>query len=647
MHADLTQPRIEIFAAEKAKTPVSRLLYGKFTEHLGANVYNGAWAQILRNTSFEPGDFFGRPHATYPQIEGVAFTWESYGKGDVTYTLSTDRINSDTSQSIEVRKLDSPEVGIRQTIHLPLHRTNEFELSLWVKGSPSDLYIAIHTLQGRELGSTSLTGISGRWKRHNAKLNLNTIGISKGQELVFIIGAREPGTILLDQCFLFPADAMRGLDLDVIKMMREAKLPLLRFPGGNFVSGYHWQDGIGPIDQRPVKKNPAWAGDEPNHVGTDEWMAWCELVGCEALICVNAGNGTPEEAADWVEYCNGDTTTKFGALRAKNGHPKPYGIRYWEVGNELYGDWQIGHCTAEEYAKRYRQFYDAMKARDPSILFIANGQYPEWNEPTIREDMDILRSLSIHCLMGSSIPADTPPESVFQSYMALPIWFEGYLREMGDRMARGGVKDPHLALTELQIFTKHKELPTNQTLTEALLYAGVLNMAIRLNGLLELITHSALLNHGAGLLKQWELVFANPLYLAEKIYSTQSGKWPVRVKVTSPQFSVHQLADMPAVENTPYLDAVALLDDSGKELNLLVTNRHPKDTLATEIKLDGFKAEPEIATQTLAGNYMARNSFDRPDTVRIRLGKTRGESGGLSYKFPASSLTCLHFKSAK
>ena len=647
MHADFTQPRIEIFAAEKAKTPVSRMLYGKFTEHLGANVYNGAWAQILRNTGFEPGDYFGSPHATYPQVEGVAFTWESYGKGDVTYSLSTDRINSDTSQSIEVRNLDSPEVGIRQKVFLPLHRTNKFELSLWVKGSVKTLCIAVQTVQGRELGSTSLTGISGKWKRHNAKLDLNTVGISKGQELVFTIGAREPGTILLDQCFLCPADTMRGLDPDVIRMMREAKLPLLRFPGGNFVSGYHWKDGIGPIDQRPVKKNPAWSGDEPNHVGTDEWMAFCELVGCEALICINAGDGTPEEAADWVEYCNGDVSTKLGALRAENGHPKPYGVRYWEVGNELYGDWQIGHCTAEEYAKRYRAFHDAMKARDPSILFIANGQDPEWNEPTVREDADILRSLSIHCLMGSGMPADTPKEDVFKSYMALPVWFEGQLREMGRRMAEVGVTDPKLALTELQIFTKHRELPTNQTLTEALMYAGMLNMAIRLDGLLELITHSALLNHGAGLLKQWELVFANPLYLAEKIYSAQSGKWPVRIQVTSPQFSVHQLVDMPAVENASYLDAVALLDDSGKELNLLVTNRHPKDALATEIRLDAFTAAPEVITQTLAGNYMARNSFERPDAVRLRAATIRRESDGLAYKFPASSLTCLHFKAAE
>jgi len=486
--------------------------------------------------------------------------------------------------------------------------------------------------------------ITKRWKRHKVKFSVNIMGISKGQQLVFSIGMREPGTALLDQCFLFPTDHVMGFDPDIVRMMKEACLPLLRFPGGNFVSGYHWQDGIGPIDERKLMRNPAWHGVEPNHVGTDEWLAWCELVGCEALICVNAGDGTAEEAADWVEYCNGDKATKFGALRAKNGHPKPYGVKYWEVGNELYGDWQIGHCTSEEYAKRYRAFYEPMKARDPNILFIANGQDLEWNEPTVREDAGILRSLSTHCLIGSAIDTDLPKEDVFRSYMALPVWLEEQFKAMGKQMADGGVADPKVALTELQIFTKRPALPTNRTLTEALFYAGVLNSAIRLEGLVEMVTHSALVNHGAGLAKELEYVYPHPVYLAEKLYSTQSGKWPVRIKVTSPEFSVDRQVDLPPVEGVPYLDAVALLDDFGKELNLLVTNRHPKEALATEIALDGFKPASDILTQTIAGNYMTKNSMHRPDAVRIRKGKTQCESGAFTYKFPASSLTCLTFR---
>ena len=115
--------------------------------------------------------------------------------------------------------------------------------------------------------------------------------------------------------------------------MTDVRLPMLRFPVGNFVSGYHWRDGIGPVDQRPILPNPAWPIIEWNDVGTDEWLQLCNLVGCEPLICVNAGDGTPQEAADWVAYCNSGTETPMGALRAANGRVQPYNVRRWEIGN--------------------------------------------------------------------------------------------------------------------------------------------------------------------------------------------------------------------------------------------------------------------------------------------------------------------------
>src|SRR5690606_13059468 len=119
-------------------------------------------------------------------------------------------------------------------------------------------------------------------------------------------------------------------DPEVVQLLRDAKVSVLRFPGGNFASGYHWEDGVGPIERRPEKPNPAWAEWEPNHVGADEWLALCELIGAEPLICVNAGNGTPEEAANWVRYCNDPETTPWGQKRAANGHPAPYNVRLWE-----------------------------------------------------------------------------------------------------------------------------------------------------------------------------------------------------------------------------------------------------------------------------------------------------------------------------
>jgi len=366
------QARIEIMASEQRESPVSPLLFGKFTEHLGSNVYHGIWAQILMNSGFEPASYFshrggeeldhrlvstgrytGVPDLLESHKAGTACLWARWGEGDVTYSLDTDRINSDTSQRIEIRSLSTPEAGVRQPIFLPLHRTGKYEVRVWAKGTVKQLHIAIRTTDGKELGGADLTALGSEWNHYTVRFDVDREGIARGQLLLLTLGMTEPGTVWLDQCFLFPADHMRGFDPDVVRFLRDSKLPLLRFPGGNFASGYDWKDGVGPIDERPMRHNRSWNQDEPNHVGTDEYMAFCKLVGCEPLICVNAGDGTPEEAAHWVEYCNGDADTKYGSLRAKNGHPEPYGVKYWEIGNELYGNWQIGHCTAEEYAERH------------------------------------------------------------------------------------------------------------------------------------------------------------------------------------------------------------------------------------------------------------------------------------------------------
>jgi len=656
--------RIEVFAAGKRSTPVSRLLYGQFAEHLYNNVYSGMWAQALRNTGFEPAKYFGSqgqedldnrlrwregftglPGQLDSFKNGTAYYWARFGEGDVSYSPSDDRVNSDQSQRMEIKSLSTPEVGIQQAIFLPTHRTGEYEVSLWTKSTCKTLHVAIRTTDGKEIGGADVSDLKPEWQQRKVKFSIKREGIEKGRALLFTIGAKQAGTVYLDQCFLFPADNEKGFDPDIIRYLRDAKMPMLRFPGGNFVSGYHWKEGIGPVDERPMRNNPAWNHEEYNHVGTDEWLAFCDLVGCEALICVNAGNGTPEEAADWVEYCNGDVSTKYGALRAKNGHPKAYGVKYWEVGNELWGDWQVGHCTAEEYAKRYAEFHKAMKARDPNILFIANGQHPGWNGPTIKEDAKILRSMSTHYLVGNGVPAETPAEKAYLGLMAYTVWAEGDIRGMLKQMADGGVPDPKIAITEMMIFTQKRELPGCNSLAEVPFYAGMLNLGIRMDGAIELITRTAIVNHGAGLRKEREFVFAEPVHYASRLYSTQSGRWPVRLRITGPQFRHEELPSLPAVESASYLDAVALLNDDGKELNLLVTNRHPKDALTAEVALSGFKAEPSVAVQTVGGtDYMATNSFENPRAVAIQRSEALARPEGMKHTFPPVSLTCLTFR---
>jgi alpha-N-arabinofuranosidase len=255
------------------------------------------------------------------------------------------------------------------------------------------------------------------------------------------------GTVWLDQVFLFPADHVDGFDPDVVRLWREARPPLLRFPGGNFSSGYHWKDGIGPVDRRPTLPSPAWPIAEYNHVGTDEMMKFCMAIGCEPLICVNAGDGTPEEAAEWIEYCNRGTETRYGALRDENGNPAPYYVRYWEIGNELYGRWQIGHCSAREYAARYVRFVRAMRKVDPNILFIANGHSQEWNAEVAKRKPELLRSLSVHTLVGGGTPGDADPADTFQALMAHAHAYPDLLGQLAAPMRRAGLR-PRLAITE-------------------------------------------------------------------------------------------------------------------------------------------------------------------------------------------------------
>ncbi len=659
--------KLEIFAAERGK-PITRYLFGKFTEHLGRNVYGGLWAQILLNPGFESEEYFtwgnqsvaetlahragwlGLPPELHRQISqrladsfqnGVAYGWAQHGEGDVSYARDTERINSATSQKMEVHSLSSSEVGILQPLCLPLHREKRFDLSVWAKGSGKSLRVTVRTAdEKRVLATGVIESLTDEWKKHALRLTVNAVGIQRGEPLLLTIGLTAPGTVWLDQCFLFPADNMKGFDADVVRYCREMKLPLLRFPGGNFVSGYHWEEGVGSVDERPMRRNPAWPGTpEYNHVGTDEMMAFCEAVGCEPLICINAGNGTPEEAARWVEYCNGSVNTPQGRRRAANGHPKPYNVKLWEIGNELWGNWQIGHCTAEEYAERYRKFYHAMKAVDPTIHIIACGQDARWNAPMIEKNADILRSLSIHTLIAHGVPRDANPEEVYRSLAAFPVWYESHLTALGKQMAQK-VTPPRIAITELQIMTPSR--PNNHTLTEALYLAGIINTSIRLGDLVEMITHSALVNHAGGLGKGREFVWQHPVNLTSRLYSTQSGRIPVRLRVTSPTFSVPRFHDLPAVQNAPYLDAVALLNDGGNELTLLVTNRHPSETLTAEITWHDFALHADVTTHTIMGaDFLSVNSFEQPDAVRLAQGKTKAERTGLTYSFPPHSVTAL------
>ncbi|MEL7210895.1 MAG: alpha-N-arabinofuranosidase, partial [Actinomycetota bacterium] len=199
-------------------------------------------------------------------------------------------------------------------------------------------------------------------------------------------GVFEPGSVHADEA---------GLRSDVLAALDRLDLPVVRYPGGNFVSGYHWRDGVGPVADRPRRREQAWSSIEPNTFGTNEFMGLCAKLDWTPMLAVNLGTGTPEEAADWVEYCNGRTGTATADLRAEHGHPEPHRVPLWCLGNEMDGPWQLGHAPAGHYAVRALQAARMMRNVDRSIELVACGSslpdldtYLEWD----REVLDYLGS---------------------------------------------------------------------------------------------------------------------------------------------------------------------------------------------------------------------------------------------------------------
>ncbi|MBN1490424.1 MAG: hypothetical protein JXA69_10960 [Phycisphaerae bacterium] len=640
----------------RASAPISRRLFGKFTEHLYSNIYDGAWAQIVRNTSFEDWRYFFSDDETMEQSRsrwaqwgrpwpvGLAAYWRPEGTGDVTYSLDADCVNTDASQHIQIKSLASPTVGVQQErVYLPLHRESDYAVSLYARARGIGAVRLCVRHDEQVIGSVYFDGLSEGWMKHTARLRI-TETVPPATSLTLVLDVTEPGELWLDQFFIFPADHILGFDREVVEACREARLSMLRFPGGNFVSGYHWRDGVGPVDERPMRRNVAWHCPEYNHVGTDEHMAFCETVGCEPLLCINAGTGTPEEAAAWVEYCNGSIETPLGRLRAANGHPRPYNIRYWEVGNELYGDWQAGHCTPQEYAERYHRFAAAMRKVDPGILFIANGFDAGWHAPLLEKYPKEVRSFSLHPLVGGDIPKDADPANVYLSLMAFPTWHAGFMTDLADQMKAAGV-EPRLALTEMQIYTQSRNLPTNATMAEALFLARYIHTAIRLGDLVELITHSALVNHGSGLRKRSGVVYANPSWHTTQLYSTIVGTIPLDVQTRGPVYSVTQQG-MPKMENVPHLDAVALTTPDRSVITLLVVNTHPHEAIEATVALTDFPLPTELTgRQIRAGSFMTQNDRDEPDNVTLTNlhEPAKKADGALRYAFPPHSVTELIF----
>ncbi|KAJ7214566.1 glycoside hydrolase family 51 protein [Mycena pura] len=190
----------------------------------------------------------------------------------------------------------------------------------------------------------------------------------------------------------------RGYRTDVLQALKDLNVPVVRYPGGNFVSSYRWHDGVGPKNQRPRRPELAWLTEESNQFSTDEFIEWCRLLGAEPYICLNMGTGTLNVALGWLEYCSSSANTHYANMRRANGHNEPYGVKYWALGNEMWGPWQVGQMTAEDYAKKAFQWAKALRLLDPTIKLVSNGlrRLGHWDRVTLKTLAPVVDFHSIH-----------------------------------------------------------------------------------------------------------------------------------------------------------------------------------------------------------------------------------------------------------
>ncbi|MFC4989212.1 alpha-L-arabinofuranosidase C-terminal domain-containing protein [Saliphagus infecundisoli] len=354
------------------------------------------------------------------------------------------------------------------------------------------------------------------------------------------------------------------------------------------------------------------------------------------MLCVNAGDGTPEQAAKWVEYCNGDAEeTEMGTLRAKNGHPEPYNVEHWEIGNELYGKWQVNWTTKDGYVDRYDQFRSAMKTVDSSIKLKAIGdlrgeQWDDWNDHLLTEAGDSVRTLTQHILAGGAVDEETNPDELFHAFMGFSEQIGERFKILREQMRDAGIENPRLAITELQLFATFTgdddadgllsadTMPTPQTISEALYDATIIHECIRTGDFVEMMTHSASVNHGGGIQKEREQVWADPCYYGHTMGIPMWGGTPVGVELECATISTeHTFREIEPVDDTPTLDVMAVLSSDEASLILMVVNRTSgQDPISLSIDAGAFNASSEVKRMTLSAETMhGANSREHPERI--------------------------------
>ena len=447
-----------------------------------------------------------------------------------------------------------------------------------------------------------------------------------------------------------------GFRTDVMQALRRLRMPVMRYPGGNFVSGYHWLDGVGPRDERPTVQELAWKSVETNQFGADEYVKLCRKMAWSPMIAVNLGMGTPKEARDWVEYCNSPPGTQYADLRAAHGSAKPHGVKLWCLGNEMDGPWQLGHVPADQYAARAQQAAKMMKAVDGSIELVACGSsnpnmptYPEWDRQVLEIVGDLADYVSLHRYVGN-LDDDTP------DYLAITNAIDRQIEEVDAvcravQAKRRSKKRAYLCFDEWNVWYKNMQVDGEgqvaphlieevYNLEDALVVAGFMNSFIRHADVLKIANIAQIVNVIAPLLTRGDDVLIQSIFYPFEMFSRRREGLSLRPVVDGPTYEGKTNGPV------PYIDSSAILNDNS--LHVFSTNRGLDETASVRVELADRAIVALESAELLTGpDAQAANSFEQPDVLKARpFEDVKITEGVAVLELPPLSVAALTFVTA-
>jgi alpha-N-arabinofuranosidase len=646
---------------------VDRRIFGQFLEHFGRIIQGGLWAELLQNRKFYPID---------PDRTQVAEPWKAEtDRSNISYVIDRfESIDGLSSQRVSLFGELKAWRGIGQGGFAVLGDA-EYVAYAWIKTDSPGQKVAFRLESPDGMVRVQADSVVQHqdWARYEMHLH-SPKGLSLATFRILFNGN---GTYWIGAASLMPADNVHGMRADVLKLAKLMSPTIIRWPGGGYPDEYDWRMGIGPRDRRPPQPILPFGqpygfdnGMDPNDFGTDEFLEFCRIIGADPYITANFGSGTPEMASSWVEYTNGPVSSTWGRKRSENGHPEPYQVKNWSVGNEIWGDpFESGHTTAAGYSFFLGPIVKAMKAVDPGIAVTGvgllgnmSGSDESWNDTIIARNGKDLDFLAIHHYFPGGfhpVAFQDHPRDFDLSVVGDPWVFETRLNELLIKIKQvmGSSEKLKVALDEWNEWDWDLELPTdtskrsfvnqfidligktglefNHTDRDALFNARMLQMLIRLSDDVPIGVRTHMINSLGAIRTDSTRSFLTASGVVMQLYSNHSGDTFVPVSQRSSTFDVPELG----WKGIPYLDAAATV--KGQKIFLHLVNVHPSEGMDVHLQITGGHLGPRgIVWRIAPSDFSSRNDFNSRN-VSIDQQNTDALSSNMTQHLPPHSITII------